>query len=98
MSTAAPYSAGGFAENDLFFYAALASREENHDPIEQPIFETIDQHSLRTGLDGYQLEKFIPFDPVSKRTEAILLAEDGSELDKIHCPFKPKALANRTWS
>jgi H+-transporting ATPase len=80
MSIAPSYTGEGFAEDDLFFYAALASREDNNDPIEQPIFEALDQRGLRARLGEYSLRKFIPFDPVRKRTEAALSSADGSEL------------------
>ncbi len=72
MTLAEPYVLGGFRGDDLFFYAALASREENHDPIEKPIFDHLEHHALKEKLKGYEIAKFIPFDPVRKRTEAIV--------------------------
>ena len=80
MSVAPAYVAGKFKEDDLFLFAALASRMENQDPIEQPIFEILKQRGLQERLNGYTLNKFVPFDPVSKRTEARLSASDGSTL------------------
>ncbi len=70
MTLAEPYVLSGFSGDDLFFYAALASREENHDPIEQPIFDHLQHHGLKERLTPYKVAKFIPFDPVRKRTEA----------------------------
>lgn len=72
MSLADPWVHPPFGEDDLYLYAALASREENHDPIEAPIFAELDQRDLRARLDGYRLEKFVPFNPVSKSAQAIL--------------------------
>lgn len=80
MSIAPAYCAEGFNEDDLFYYAVLASQEENHDPIEKPIFEALNQRGLRPRLKQLKLKKFLPFDPVGKRTEAILQTEEGSEI------------------
>ncbi|WP_456431207.1 plasma-membrane proton-efflux P-type ATPase [Nitratifractor sp.] len=73
MSLADPYVADGHTAEELLLYAALASKEENHDPIEKPIFEAIDARNLRPKLQSYlgNLKKFLPFDPVHKRTEAL---------------------------
>ncbi|WP_457665894.1 HAD-IC family P-type ATPase, partial [Thiolapillus sp.] len=76
MSIAPAYVAGDFSEDDLFLYAALASRVENQDPIEQPIFDNLQKRGLQDKLKGYELKKFVPFDPVSKRTEAIISSND----------------------
>jgi H+-transporting ATPase len=80
MSAAPAYVTDNFNEDDLFLYAALASRAENQDPIEQPIFEMAEQHGLKIRLNNYRLKKFVPFDPVAKRTEAMLITNDGQEL------------------
>jgi len=58
----------GSAEQ-VILYAALASRAENNDPIDLAVLQSVkaEQH-----LDSYHIEHFQPFDPVSKRTEAIV--------------------------
>ena len=71
MSLAEPYTAEGVNEEELILYAALASKEENNDPVEKPIFDYIDAHRMRTQLRAFKLTRFIPFDPVRKRTEAV---------------------------
>jgi len=71
MSLSTPYIVKDYNENDLMLYAALASKEENNDPIEKPIFEFIDKNKLRQTLSSYKLSKFLPFDPVYKRTEGL---------------------------
>ncbi len=71
MSLADPYVADGHTADELMLYAALASKEENDDPIEKPIFEYIDQHNLRDKFENYHMTKFLPFDPVHKRTEGL---------------------------
>ncbi len=80
MSLAEPYLQPGFGEDDLYLYAALASREENHDPIEEPIFAELDKRGLRPRLQTYRLEKFIPFNPVSKSARGILRDNQGGHL------------------
>ncbi len=80
MSLAEPYVDPRFRPEELFLYAALASREENHDPIEEPIFARVDELGLRARLGQFRVQKFIPFDPVRKRAEAVLVGTDGSAL------------------
>ncbi len=71
MSLSTPYIAKNHTENELMLYAALASKEENKDPIEKPIFEYLEKNGLKKELVKYKLKKFIPFDPVHKRTEGV---------------------------
>ncbi len=59
-----------FEAADVIFYAVLASREENRDPIEEPIFAEARKLSLEQRLAGCKTLEFVPFDPVRKRTEA----------------------------
>ncbi|WP_196891323.1 plasma-membrane proton-efflux P-type ATPase [Aureivirga marina] len=70
MSTADPVLFHDFTEQDLYLYAALASKKENKDPIEIPIFEKIDKLKLKDKITEFTQEKFTPFDPVIKRTVA----------------------------
>ena len=67
MTTIEPFNS--FSEDDLIKYAVLASQKENQDPLEIPIFEYFNEN--KQILDEYKLNKFIPFDPIIKRTEAI---------------------------
>lgn len=60
----------GFTEEDLFLYAALASRLENNDPVELPIFNYLDTKLKSVDWKAWKQTNFKPFDPVSKRTEA----------------------------
>jgi len=77
MQVAEPIVLNGFNERDLFLYAALASRLENGDPIELPIFHYIDEHFQDLDWQAYQQTHFTPFDPIRKRTEAEI--EKGEE-------------------
>ena len=70
MTISDPYFVEGYTADEVLFYGALASKEENNDPIEKPIFNYIKEHNLTSKLTNYHLKKFVPFDPVSKRTEA----------------------------
>jgi H+-transporting ATPase len=71
MSLAQPYLVAGYGMEELILCAALASKRENQDPIEKPIFEYIDTNGLAKKLTTWKLKKFLPFDPVHKRTEGI---------------------------
>ena len=75
MTVSVPFTVDGYKTEDLMFYAALASREENQDPIERPIFEWLRAHGIYDRLKSCVQEKFIPFDPVRKRTEAEVACE-----------------------
>ena len=69
MSLAKPYVANDFDEETLMLFAAYASKEENEDPIEKPIFAYINERNLPERLHAKKMEHFVPFDPISKRTE-----------------------------
>jgi H+-transporting ATPase len=70
MHVAEPVAFEGHNVRELFLVAALASRAENRDPIELPIFGYIDEHFPDLGWQAYRQASFTPFDPVRKRTEA----------------------------
>ncbi|WP_346838361.1 plasma-membrane proton-efflux P-type ATPase [Microbulbifer sp. SAOS-129_SWC] len=60
---------------DLILAAALASRAENGDAIDLAVLGGLDDSSA---LAAYTQTAFTPFDPVHKRTEAQIRAQDGS--------------------
>ena len=70
MRVAEPLALPGHDERELFLLAALASRPENRDPIEQPIFAYIEERFPQLDWKSYRQAAFAPFDPVRKRTEA----------------------------
>ncbi|TCK17747.1 H+-transporting ATPase [Thiogranum longum] len=72
MQVAEPVVLDGHDIPELFLVAALASRLENNDPIELPIFHYIDEKLPDMDLAPYRQTHFIPFDPVRKRTEATI--------------------------
>ncbi len=65
-----------FAEDpqEIILSAALASKLENQDAIDLAVFHSLKKKEL---LDSYQQQKFIPFDPISKRTEATIKDPSG---------------------
>ncbi len=62
---------GDFDEDDVLVAGALASREENRDPIDDAVLDRMREspQALRR-LPSFRVTGFTPFDPVSKRTEA----------------------------
>ena len=70
MEVASPEVLDGFTEEELFLYAALASRPENNDPVELPIFNYLDTKLSSVDWKSWTQTSFTSFDPVSKRTEA----------------------------
>jgi len=71
MSLADPYVVKGFDRNKLMLFAAFASKKENEDPIEKPIFDYIKKRNLTQKFVQAKMKKFIPFDPVHKKTEGL---------------------------
>jgi len=69
-----PYLAGDATKADILTAAALASRGEDQDPIDQAVLK-----GLEDGQDfsRYRVTHFQPFDPESKRTEATVTPADG---------------------
>jgi H+-transporting ATPase len=74
LSLGEPYCIEGIAATDLVLDAALASREEDDDTIDLAII-----HGMKdpTVLKTYHVDKYQPFDPVHKRSEASLKGPDG---------------------
>ncbi len=70
MQVAEPVLLNGSQERELFLLAVLASKLENRDPIELPLFRYVDEHLPDLDWRSYRQIKFSPFDPVRKRTEA----------------------------
>ncbi|MFW9998078.1 MAG: plasma-membrane proton-efflux P-type ATPase [Candidatus Odinarchaeota archaeon] len=61
----------GFTSGDVLLYATLSSREEDMDPIDTAVItETKKNEDIIKTLNSHVVLKYIPFDPVSKHTEA----------------------------
>jgi len=68
-----------FTENDVLLFSALASREEDQDPIDKAIlFKAKSIQAIADKFNSFKTASFRPFDPVSKRTEAEVQTEDGN--------------------
>ncbi|HEC98461.1 MAG TPA: metal-transporting ATPase, partial [Nitrospirae bacterium] len=59
---------------DLILAGALASKAENQDAIDMAVITGLEDSGV---LDTYTQSKFIPFDPIRKRTEAEIKGQDG---------------------
>ena len=70
LKTGDIYVSPKFKEKDVILYATLASRREDNDPIDLAILKKAE--SLKIQTNKYKLVGFTPFDPVIKRTEAIV--------------------------
>jgi H+-transporting ATPase len=62
-----------FQNEDVLLYSSLASQEEDHDPIDLAIIQRTREMGIKFDDENiYKRLKFIPFDPVAKRTESII--------------------------
>ncbi|EAZ91321.1 plasma-membrane proton-efflux P-type ATPase [Crocosphaera chwakensis] len=74
LSLGDPWTLGNIDSEEMLLSAALASRREDHDPIDMTIINSL-KHPDQ--VQNYQITHFIPFDPVRKRTEAEIISHDG---------------------
>ena len=77
LSVAHMIGMGGYSEDDVALYGALASQEANQDPIDLAFIAEARRRGIR--FEGYARKKFTPFDPSTRRTEAII-EKNGEEL------------------
>ena len=59
---------------EVLLMASLASREEDRDAIDEAVLQGLDD---KERLASFKQIKFVPFDPVHKRTEATVQTENG---------------------
>jgi len=71
-----PFGVNDISADQLILNAALASRADNKDAIDLAVLGGLKNDQ---DLNGYQVIHFQPFDPVHKRTEAIVKGTDGKE-------------------
>ena len=64
-----PVALGAKDAQELIRCGALASREEDRDPIDLAVIGGLKD---KEDLKNYRLTKFVPFDPVHKRTESTI--------------------------
>ncbi|MDP3758431.1 MAG: HAD-IC family P-type ATPase, partial [Candidatus Daviesbacteria bacterium] len=70
MSVAKLIPLNSYSENELLLYGALASQEANHDSIDTAFINAARQKDLLNS--SFVQETFTPFDPKTRRTEAIV--------------------------
>ena len=71
LAVAARWSVPGTSDDELLAVAAWASRAENNDLIDLAVIAAAGQRP------EVRVDQFIPFDPVTKRTEALVRGSDG---------------------
>jgi H+-transporting ATPase len=59
-----------YSKDDAIIFGALASQKANQDPIDLAFFTALEDKKIK--LDEYKQKKFIPFDPSTRKTEAIV--------------------------
>ena len=59
-----------YKEEEVLLYASLASQHDSKNTIDIAILSKTIEKSIET--EGYKISKFEPFNPVSKRTEALI--------------------------
>lgn len=77
----------GVSDGALRVAAALASRAENNDPIDQAVLAAAGE------LPEVRLTEFVPFDPVRKCSEAVFTDTDGRQYRV--CKGAPQVIAAR---
>lgn len=76
LSLGEPFSVNNITAEYLILNAALASRADDSDTIDQAVLGGL----KNTGeLKNYEIVHFKPFDPISKRTEATINSLNGKE-------------------
>ncbi|MEM7464901.1 MAG: HAD-IC family P-type ATPase, partial [Pseudomonadota bacterium] len=74
LSLGDPVLFGKISADDLVLGACLATDLNSDDPIDQAVLAGLKSKDV---LKGYKQEKLVPFDPVSKRTEAQVAGKNG---------------------
>lgn len=55
----------------------------------------LNHKSALQAIKGYQITKFIPFNPVDKKTQATVITPSGDKL--IACKGAPQVRTHRVW-
>lgn len=78
LSVAKVITYGDTSEAEVLTEAALASRTEDEDPIDNAIIKRAeDTQGVKESMAEYRVTGFTPFDPVIKHTEAVLEGKGG---------------------
>eukprot|EP00898_Chlorokybus_atmophyticus_P001625 jgi/Chlat1/2463/Chrsp171S02344 len=79
---------GEYTNTDVLKYAALSARWENNDAIDKAIVSSVDND--QSVLDGFVTTRFIPFNPVDKKTAAYVITPSG--LNKVYSKGAPHVI------
>jgi H+-transporting ATPase len=74
LSLGKAFTLNNIDENEAFLCAALASKSNNDDAIDKAIVEALQS---RESFSTYKINKFTPFNPIDKRTEATVTDANG---------------------
>ena len=66
----------GAKADDVILAASLSSKKEDNDPIDMAVIKALKDPSV---LNAYRQIAYVPFDPVSKRTEATIQDATGKQ-------------------
>lgn len=69
LTAGEPFSLSNTPASQVMLDAVLASHDDGQDAIDQAIFAALPESEVRS---DYETLRFIPFDPVRKRTEAVI--------------------------
>ena len=69
-----PFSLGEIKPAEVIAAAALASRADDDDTIDLAVLGGVKDQALK----GFEVQHYVPFDPVHKRTEATVKGVDGT--------------------
>ncbi|MQL55909.1 plasma-membrane proton-efflux P-type ATPase [Acidianus ambivalens] len=75
MRVGDPIPAEGFTKEEVVKYAYMASDEASQDPIDTAVIACLRENNIAPG--NYERLEFKPFDPSTKRTEAIVKTENN---------------------
>ncbi|KAL1917555.1 uncharacterized protein VTP21DRAFT_3948 [Calcarisporiella thermophila] len=85
-----PYLSKGFTEEDLLLYAYLAAEPGANDPIEVAVrraaeekLEILKNRESKTVVPGYKVTSFLPFNSVTKMTQAKVLNLESQSLFRV---------------
>ena len=76
LTLSEPVPFPGYSKEEVILLGALASREEDQDPIDIAILSSA--KTLPIKINKYRVTSFTPFDPVHKRTEASIRDAEGN--------------------
>ncbi len=78
LTVAEAQTFGKFQIDDALLFGTLASRGENHDPIDDAVIAKAKAiKAVAEAIGTFSVVDFKPFDPVSKRTEATVENKEG---------------------